>query len=46
MKMDVAPSGERLDRAVAMFETSGQMTKSLYNDVHQWVQNNGSVRIQ
>lgn len=42
MKMDAAPCGERLDRAVALFETQGQMTKSLYNDVVRFAQSNNS----
>jgi len=33
LKSDVAPCGEPLMRAVAMFEQSGQLSKSLYRDV-------------
>jgi hypothetical protein len=39
----MAPCGERLDRGMAMFEATGQMTKSLHNDVADFIQNgNGS----
>lgn len=43
MRMEVAPCGERLDRAVAMYETSGQLSKSLYQDVSGWIQNNSGM---
>lgn len=41
MKSDVAPCGEPLMRAVAMYENSGQLTKSLYSDVLNYRRENG-----
>lgn len=38
----MAPCGERLDRAMALYESSGQMTKSLYNDVTTFIQSSGN----
>lgn len=46
MARETAPCGERLDRAMAQFEVSGQLSKSMYNDVQQWTQKNtGMVHV-
>jgi hypothetical protein len=43
MKSDAAPCGEPLMPAVALFENSGQLTKSLHQDVVNYIRN-GAVR--
>jgi len=44
-RQEMAPCGEKLDRAVAMFESSGQLSKSLYRDVQNFIKSNGMVQV-
>jgi len=42
LKSDNAPCGEQLTRAMALFESSGQLSKSLYQDITRHI-NHGTV---